>query len=80
MFDRMGTSSATVYFENEQQVYPCRCGQVHRGDYALYEYGHHECFHRCELVTIDRGYVMCPECGQTWNVDTKPMVPRQANP
>jgi hypothetical protein len=62
-------------YEDGQRVYPCRCGETHRGDYAIYEYGWHNCFHTSDLLPVadDPTYVMCPECGQTWTVD--PVVP-----
>jgi hypothetical protein len=51
------------------QVYPCRCGETHRGEYAVYDYGHHNCFHDKPLLRLDEtGDVMCPECGKAWQV------------
>lgn len=50
--------------------YPCRCGETHKGDYALYGWAHHNCFHNDPLHEIDPenvpGYLMCPACGKTF--------------
>jgi len=54
---------------NDTQVYPCRCGVTHEGDYALYDFGHHECFHDETLLDIGLGQVICPQCGNVWNVE-----------
>lgn len=66
------SSNYTTFVENGEVVYPCRCGKTHRGDYAIYDYGHHNCFHTAELVDIGNpeisGYFMCPQCGKTFNV------------
>ena len=42
---RTGSETPIIYIEDGEQVYPCRCGETHRGPYALYDYGHHTCFH-----------------------------------
>src|SRR5574340_430488 len=50
-----------------EQVYPCRCGATHRGEYAIYDYGHHMCFHDAPLVWIIKGVqAMCSDCGKTF--------------
>ena len=62
----------TVTIENGQQVYPCRCGETHRGEWAIYDYGHHNCLHELPLITVDKDipdYVMCPICGRTWTIE-----------
>lgn len=60
----------TAFYENGEQVYPCRCGETHRGNYAIYDHGHHNCFHSMPLVDIGRpavvGYLMCPQCGEVF--------------
>jgi len=63
----------TTHYEGSEQVYPCRCGETHRGDYALYEFGHHECFHNAPLLDMGtsdgiEGYLACPDCGKTFSV------------
>jgi hypothetical protein len=61
--------SETRYFdENGDGIYPCRCGETHRGPYGIYDYGHHNCFHTKPLVTIraEVGYYCCPDCGLTF--------------
>lgn len=65
-----------------EEVYPCRCGETHRGDYALYDFAHHNCFHAGELVVLDEIengalYMVCGQCGQVfitqpkakWNIE-----------
>lgn len=64
-------SVTTIYVENGEQVYPCRCGVTHRGPYAAYDYGHHECFHDTPLIRMgaEPDHLMCPSCGQTFWVE-----------
>lgn len=53
-----------------EQVYPCRCGVTHRGDYALYAFMHHECFHDDELTWISvPDIAMCPACGKVFHFE-----------
>ncbi|MFA7265749.1 MAG: hypothetical protein WC054_05505 [Candidatus Nanopelagicales bacterium] len=67
-----GHSNYTIYIEDGQEVYPCRCGETHRGDYAIYDYGHHNCTHTAPLVNIDiTDVLMCPQCGATFRVETQ---------
>lgn len=65
------SASSVAHFENGEQVFPCRCGVTHRGEYAAYDYGHHNCFHDAPLLFIEsadpnEGDAMCPQCGKTW--------------
>ena len=56
-----------------EQIYPCRCGQVHRGDYAQETYLHHQCLHEADLILVEAGshqfQAICPLCGMTWRAD-----------
>lgn len=67
------TGEAHVY-EDGKRVYPCRCGETHRGDYAAYDYYHHNCFHTEPLWDLSypylprRSYLMCPDCGEVFHV------------
>ena len=54
-----------------KQVYPCRCGEVHRGDYAIYDYGHHACFHDSLLLLIADDQALCPDCGKSFGFEDK---------
>lgn len=61
------SNSQTYYFEDIERVYPCRCGVTHRGDYAVYDYGHHNCFHP-EWMFLDSEIprvLICVHCGET---------------
>lgn len=52
---------------------PCRCGATHTGDYAMYDWGHHNCYHtEFPLVWLDRedNYLMCMSCGQTFYAES----------
>lgn len=65
--------SETIHVENGERVYPCRCGETHSGQYAEYDYGHHNCLHDATLLFVDsddpaEGDVMCPQCGNVWGV------------
>lgn len=62
-----------VYVENGERVFPCRCGETHRGEYAAYDYGHHNCFHDATLLFVESDDpserdVLCPQCGMHWAV------------
>ena len=52
-----------------QQVYPCRCGETHRGQYAAEDWAHHNCFHDDELL-VDAGddQAMCSLCGNVFSL------------
>jgi hypothetical protein len=60
-------SNTTVYLENGKKVYPCPCGETHRGDYAFYDWMHHTCGHGDELWDLsDDGLgILCSQCGGT---------------
>jgi hypothetical protein len=59
----------TLYFNADgDRIYPCRCGEVHVGDYAEYDYGHHNCFHDIALYDAGHGQLLCPECGKSFSV------------
>jgi len=62
-----GTSNRTIWVEDGEEVYPCPCGETHRGPYASYDYGHHTCRHGDELWPMDdegQGVeVLCSQCG-----------------
>jgi len=76
----MATSQATsanqptIFVEGNKPVFPCRCGQTHRGDYACEDMMKHECLHNCALIrlTADVGY--CPLCGTSWLVKGESMA------
>jgi len=64
-------NTTSVMGRNGERIYPCRCGQTHRGDYGLYEFGHHNCFHETELLGLPAGkdiQAICPLCGMSWRV------------
>ena len=73
------TETATVTLEDGKEVYPCRCGETHRGEYAIHDYMHHNCFHDEPLLDIgsDIGisYWCCPICGKTWTTQEEPAFP-----
>jgi hypothetical protein len=52
-------------------VYLCRCGVEHTGDYAMYDYGHHMCFHDAPLLNLGNAQVVCPDCGKDWRVEMR---------
>ncbi len=66
------SDQTTIYIIDGKQAYPCRCGETHRGDYALYDMMHHECFHDCALIWLADRAVMCPQCGASWYVKGEP--------
>lgn len=64
------TNYTTHVSANGEEIFPCRCGHTHRGEYGFYDYMHHNCFHSAPLIAIAKdevpGYYMCPECGKTF--------------
>ncbi|MEE9569458.1 MAG: hypothetical protein V3W37_08735 [Candidatus Binatia bacterium] len=62
-----GTSNSTIWIENGEEVYPCSCGETHRGDYAFYDWIRHICRHGDELwdLSEDGLGMMCSQCGDT---------------
>lgn len=65
----VGTATRTRYFDADgTEVFPCRCGETHTGDYAAHDWAHHNCLHEATLEPVepDVGYYMCPECGATF--------------
>jgi hypothetical protein len=62
------TSNETIVIEDSERVFPCRCGETHRGDYGHYDWAHHNCFHASGLHELLPGYLMCPDCGLTFHI------------
>ena len=66
------TGTSTQYFEDGQRVFPCRCGETHRGEYALHDFMHHECMHNLPLVQFQDdmpNLTMCRECGRVFQIE-----------
>ena len=53
------------------QVFPCRCGETHRGEYAAEDYAHHNCFHGPLMVRLDN-QAICVLCGAVFELTAKP--------
>jgi len=76
-----GSNCQTIHLENGQKVYPCRCGETHRGDYACEDMLQHECFHNDTLVGLAKVkgkpmiYGVCPLCGCTFYMDLSTVTP-----
>jgi predicted RNA-binding Zn-ribbon protein involved in translation (DUF1610 family) len=67
-----GSATQTRHFDKDgNELFPCRCGETHAGDYGFYDWAHHNCFHDERLIAIDAsdGYYMCPACGKTFYLD-----------
>lgn len=77
--DPHGLPDHPQYFEDGKRVYPCRCGETHRGAYACEDWNHHNCFHDASplvLVAEDMpDYLMCMDCGQTFWLDREEQKP-----
>lgn len=65
------SQNESVVVEDGERVYPCRCGQTHRGSHAAYDYAHHNCFHEAPLwpVEEDDGHFLCSACGMSFLVE-----------
>ena len=58
----------TYHFEDSEQVFPCRCGETHRGQDAIHRHMEHECLHDDKLVMFYGGVAYCCQCGSAWEV------------
>jgi CDGSH-type Zn-finger protein len=64
MPSKTDSTNQTIWIEDGEEVYPCRCGETHRGDYALYTVMHHE--HDHDEVFWDIADIgICTGCGKT---------------
>ena len=64
-------STKTIFIDvNGDRFMPCRCGQIHRGDYAAEDWAHHNCFHDEGLAQDDviPEQAICVACGQTFEL------------
>jgi hypothetical protein len=75
--DLQAAPQETIVIERGERVYPCRCGQTHRGPQAWADYGHHNCFHDSPLVSMhaidpvmDENHYLCPDCGKDFWLST----------
>jgi hypothetical protein len=64
-----GTSSTNIHLEGSEQVWPCRCGDTHRGEWAVETFAHHNCFHQEPLLLLAIDYAVCGECGETFGLE-----------
>lgn len=55
----------------DQKEFPCRCGDTHDGDYALYDWMHHNCFHDQGWWHLGSGQLICVDCGAVSWLDTQ---------
>jgi hypothetical protein len=62
-----GASNRTTWIEDGEKVYPCPCGETHRGDYAMEDWIRHTCRHGDELwdMSEDGLGLLCSQCGNT---------------
>jgi len=64
---RTGTNNFTYYYEGNERVFPCRCGETHRGEYAHWDWVHHECLHSGRLWALEEiegiKQFLCADCG-----------------
>ena len=81
-----GTANNMVYtVEDGKAVYPCWCGETHRGDYALEAFHHHNCTHPGDLLQIGNregdGLIQltCTICGANFTA-RKARPPRWPKP
>lgn len=67
-----GANNYTMYFENGEEVFPCRCGETHRGA-DVYTFGHHNCFHNTPLMKMQKidgiEQAICPDCGELFELE-----------
>lgn len=54
------STNYTYHFEGAEQVFPCRCGETHRGDDAQENWNRHNCEHG--PMSQVRDQMMCLSC------------------
>lgn len=62
------TANLISWYEQWERVYPCRCGETHRGPRAAEDYYMHTCDHE-EVLAMrqeapDRLWGLCGACGK----------------
>ena len=68
-------NSITFHFEAEageevlRQIFPCWCGETHRGEYGHYAFAQHHCLHDLPLFDSGDEQLMCPDCGKVFVVE-----------
>jgi hypothetical protein len=61
---RTDSSTYTLWWEDGEAVYPCRCGETHRGDYGSYDAMQHDHDHD-EVFWGIADVGICTGCGKT---------------
>lgn len=51
-----------LIYEDGRRVYPCWCGETHRGEWAAEDWRHHNCDHRI-IVDLGNEQGICEACG-----------------
>ncbi len=65
----ISSNNSTICLDNSGvQIFPCRCGQIHRGEYAPFVYAQHDCLHDTDLMLIGEHQAICPLCGESWKL------------
>ena len=62
------TKVFTHYFEEEKEIYPCRCGKTHED---FYDWAHHNCDHDDIVLIHGLEFGYCAKCGKTINIIDK---------
>jgi hypothetical protein len=62
------SSNEMIHIEDGERVYPCRCGETHRGPYGGIDFDHHNCLHEAPLFPVagDEGHFLCSCCGASF--------------
>ena len=67
------SNTRTDYFEYAHgilaSIYPCRCGEIHRGEYACERFLEHECFHDDVMISQGLKEVACGSCGKFFDLE-----------
>ena len=71
------STTETIHIAGGERIYPCRCGQIHRGTYGATDWNHHNCFHEQPLISMhaldpemDEKHYICPTCGKDFWIGT----------
>jgi len=70
-----GSANTALTIVDGVEVWPCRCGETHGGQYGWEDWLQHQCFHRTPLLVLSARHALCDDCGQTFRLDAHPADP-----
>jgi hypothetical protein len=63
-----GSNGVTRVFEDGEEVFPCTCGETHRGEHGVCTYMEHTCLHGEGIVRVHDDIGYCSQCGRSFEI------------